>query len=208
MGLVRHPHLAPVRRFWQYAACLSMALFTASCASRQLPLNLVEDLNNDGLAWRDEAVGGNFDRPQAPEGAGAGAYPAELLPSAGERIAAAGWDTEFVFPGRQRGALNNFTCESQRFKVPAGRYRSLAVLGASDSPGEKAMLRHRSEREEKLIGAMGEGPQTREELLPVVYDDVAEELQHAASRSLLAGLVKLAEEERVTEESDGRWRLR
>ena len=91
----------------------------------------------------------------------------------------------------------------------------LGVIHPAHGPGVRngrevleAMLRHRSEREEKLIGAMGEGPQTREELLPVVYDDVAEELQHAASRSLLAGLVKLAEEERVTEESDGRWRLR
>ncbi len=140
MGLVRHLRLTFVRRIAQYVMCLSMALLTASCASRQLPLNLVEDLNNDGIAWRDEAAGGNFDRPHAPEGAGAGAYPAELLPRAGERISSPEWDTEFVFPGRQRGAFNNFTCEWQRYKVPPGQYRSLAVLGASDGPGEKATL--------------------------------------------------------------------
>ncbi len=91
----------------------------------------------------------------------------------------------------------------------------LGVIHPAHGPGVRdgravleAVLRHRAEREQKLIGVLREGAQTRGELLPVVYDDAPAELHHAAARSLLAGLFKLEEEERVSKETDGRWRLR
>ena len=67
-------------------------------------------------------------------------------------------------------------------------------------------LVHRQEREEKLVAALGEEPRAEEALLPVVYDDVKEEVMGLAARSLRAGLDKLAEEGRATE-SDAGWSL-
>ncbi len=55
-------------------------------------------------------------------------------------------------------------------------------------------LDHRQKRENKLIDAMDEGLATLDELLEAVYDDAPEELRPVAARSLLAGLIKLAEE--------------
>ncbi len=55
-------------------------------------------------------------------------------------------------------------------------------------------LSHREEREAKLVRALDAGHTTLDALLPVVYDDAPEGLRPVARRSLLAGLVKLAEE--------------
>ncbi len=69
----------------------------------------------------------------------------------------------------------------------------------------KQYLRHRRQRETKLIEVLGAGPGTLEELLPKVYWDADPGLYRFAARSLLAGLQKLAEEGRAREEQ-GRWR--
>jgi ribonuclease/clavin/mitogillin len=65
-------------------------------------------------------------------------------------------------------------------------------------------LRRRQEREAKLFGVLtGEG-QTLEQLLPVVYDDAPQVVMPFAARSLLAGLQKLEEEQRIGH-SEGLW---
>jgi glyoxylase-like metal-dependent hydrolase (beta-lactamase superfamily II)/8-oxo-dGTP pyrophosphatase MutT (NUDIX family) len=59
-------------------------------------------------------------------------------------------------------------------------------------------LRHRGQREARLVAALARGPrQTESELLGVVYDDTPPALHGLAARSLLAGLLKLAEEGRA-----------
>ncbi len=69
------------------------------------------------------------------------------------------------------------------------------------------LLLHRLEREHKVLKAMREaGVATLEALLPVVYDDVAPRVHPVASRSLLAHLIKLKDERRVSE-LQGNWRL-
>ena len=55
-------------------------------------------------------------------------------------------------------------------------------------------LAHREERERKLVAALASGLDSLDALLPVVYDDAPEALRPVARRSLLAGLIKLAEE--------------
>ena len=67
-------------------------------------------------------------------------------------------------------------------------------------------LRHRARREKKLVAALEQGFERLLSLLPVVYDDAPPELHEAASRSLLAGLEKLAEEGRVVKRK-GAWKL-
>jgi endoribonuclease LACTB2 len=67
-------------------------------------------------------------------------------------------------------------------------------------------LRRRKEREDKVVGALADEPQTLDALLPVVYDDAPKEAMPFAARSLLAGLQKLEEEARAVQVDAG-WKL-
>ena len=67
-------------------------------------------------------------------------------------------------------------------------------------------VRHRRQREATLLKVLAEAPGTIEELLPKVYWDADPRLFPFASRSLLAGLLKLAEEGRANERA-GNWQL-
>ncbi|MGF1605644.1 MAG: MBL fold metallo-hydrolase [Rhodothalassiaceae bacterium] len=60
-----------------------------------------------------------------------------------------------------------------------------------------AVKAHRLAREDKVLAALSGGPATLPELLARVYDDVPKALYPAAARSLLAHLIKLAEDRRV-----------
>lgn len=100
--------------------------------------------------------------------------------------------------------------------------RSLRLLLAEDiewlAPGHgflmdkphllvERLLLHRLGRENKVYNALSElGAATVEALLPIVYDDVPVRLHRVAERSLLAHLIKLKGEERVSEK-EGRWRV-
>jgi len=68
-------------------------------------------------------------------------------------------------------------------------------------------LKHRQEREQSVIEALSQEAQTIDELLPKIYDDVPEAVYPIASRSLLAGLLKL-EEEKISTQSGNGWKLR
>ncbi|MEO0650346.1 MAG: MBL fold metallo-hydrolase, partial [Planctomycetota bacterium] len=69
-------------------------------------------------------------------------------------------------------------------------------------------LRHRAQREAKLVGALGAlGPADEAALLARTYDDVPEAFLPLAARSLRAGLEKLAEEGRARADQAGRWAM-
>lgn len=69
------------------------------------------------------------------------------------------------------------------------------------------LIKHRREREAKVIAALKEQPNaTSRELVPLVYDDVDEERYDLAEHSLLAHLILLEEELRVSM-ANGRWKL-
>jgi glyoxylase-like metal-dependent hydrolase (beta-lactamase superfamily II) len=69
------------------------------------------------------------------------------------------------------------------------------------------LLLHRLDRENKVLGTLRRmGAATLEEMLPAVYNDVPARVHPVASRSLLAHLIKLQAEARVTE-SGGRWSI-
>ena len=67
-------------------------------------------------------------------------------------------------------------------------------------------LDHRREREHKIIKALDTIGQSLEAMLPVVYDDIGEASHAIASRSLLAGLIKLAEDGVCIHGNNG-WKL-
>jgi glyoxylase-like metal-dependent hydrolase (beta-lactamase superfamily II)/8-oxo-dGTP pyrophosphatase MutT (NUDIX family) len=67
-----------------------------------------------------------------------------------------------------------------------------------DGPGLlRGYLAHRADREAALLAALDRGLTREEELTRAVYDDVDPGLHGLASRSLAAGLEKLADEKRV-----------
>ena len=69
----------------------------------------------------------------------------------------------------------------------------------------RALAKHRTERERRVLAALGADPQALGELVPRVYDDTPRELWSWAERSLLAHLLWL--EQRGEAARDGeRWR--
>ncbi len=78
-----------------------------------------------------------------------------------------------------------------------------------DSPYEAIdwIIKHRLEREAKVIAALEENPNSNlAELMPHAYDDVHERIYGWAERSLLAHLLKLENDDRAVQDDD-RWSL-
>ena len=67
-------------------------------------------------------------------------------------------------------------------------------------------LKHRQKREDAIKSALTEAPRSIDQLLPDAYADVSEDVYPIASRSLLAGLIKL-EEEGFCKQQDEAWLL-
>ncbi len=69
------------------------------------------------------------------------------------------------------------------------------------------LINHRREREAKVVAALKQQPNTTSrELVPLVYDDVDKDRYDLAEHSLLAHLIHLEEELRVSM-ANGRWQL-
>lgn len=92
--------------------------------------------------------------------------------------------------------------------------RPMTTLYPAHGPAHRdghALLRqfiaHRRAREQKVIAALSQAPQSLEALLPIAYGDVAPAVYGAALRSLLAGLEKLAEDGVARVTADGDWLL-
>ena len=89
------------------------------------------------------------------------------------------------------------------------RYLAPGHGGIMDEPHleiEK-LIAHRLKREAKVLAGLAElGECTVDELVLIVYDDVAEHLIPWAKRTMLAHLIKLERDDRIIESKD-RWRL-
>ena len=69
-------------------------------------------------------------------------------------------------------------------------------------------LAHREEREEQVLGALADGPHTIAEMVEVIYADHPKDVRQLAARSVLAHLLKLADEgraERIGKTDEGPW---
>jgi glyoxylase-like metal-dependent hydrolase (beta-lactamase superfamily II) len=69
-------------------------------------------------------------------------------------------------------------------------------------------LAHREEREVQVLGALADGPRTIAEMVEVIYADHPKDVRPLAARSVLAHLLKLADEgraERTGKTDDGSW---
>ncbi len=68
-------------------------------------------------------------------------------------------------------------------------------------------LEHRAFRERQILAVLADAPADVAALVHVIYRDVDPRLWPAGERSTLAGLHKLAAEDRVGEDRGGRWHL-
>ena len=69
-------------------------------------------------------------------------------------------------------------------------------------------LAHRDERESQVLAALADGPRTIAEMVEVIYVDHPKDVRPLAARSVLAHLLKLADEgraERTGKTDDGPW---
>jgi glyoxylase-like metal-dependent hydrolase (beta-lactamase superfamily II) len=69
-------------------------------------------------------------------------------------------------------------------------------------------LAHREERERQVLGALADGPRTIAEMVEVIYADHPKDVRPLAARSVLAHLLKLADEgraERTGKTDEGPW---
>ncbi len=65
-------------------------------------------------------------------------------------------------------------------------------------------IQHRADREQAIVKALGKEPQSLPALVVKIYHDMPPQAHHIASRSLLAGLIKL-QEDGVCKEQAGNW---
>ena len=89
------------------------------------------------------------------------------------------------------------------------RYLAPAHGRVMDNPAQviETLRRHRMRREQKTLNAVSQaGPSTLQQLVVEVYDDVPSHLLPLAERTLLAHLIKLAQDGSVNCE-DERWQL-
>ena len=113
-----------------------------------------------------------------------------------------------VIPASKGGDLRHYLDSLRRVRALAPK-RLLPGHGAIvDEPASliDEYLRHRADREEAVLAALGHGPTTPEEIVRRVYENLAPNLLAAAADSVLAHLVKLQAEGRALV-ADGRWRL-
>lgn len=107
----------------------------------QMPLNLVEFLNNDGVCWEKNRADTNFDCPDHPAHIPGAGYAAEELPATGEVFACRALPgVHFVFPPTEDGAKNNVACSGQAVEFPPTRCEKLFVLGAAENGKREAEL--------------------------------------------------------------------
>lgn len=83
----------------------------------QVPVDLINHYNNDGIAQEDDITDTNIDTPEVIEGLPGGGFPSEQLPAAGSIIHIAKLDTRFLFPSSNPRQLNNVSCLGQRLRV-------------------------------------------------------------------------------------------
>ncbi|MEW6357740.1 MAG: NPCBM/NEW2 domain-containing protein [Planctomycetota bacterium] len=108
----------------------------------QMPLNLSEAFDNDGICSEKNRADTNFDCPDhRAEIAGSG-YPGEELPRTGEVFACRALaGVHFLFPPKEDGAKNNLTCSGQKIDFPPTRCEKLYLLGAAENGRREAELK-------------------------------------------------------------------
>jgi glyoxylase-like metal-dependent hydrolase (beta-lactamase superfamily II) len=118
-----------------------------------------------------------------------------------------GWSTTVIAP--PDGDLTDYLASLDRVQARgfATLYPTHGAPITAVAPFIDAYRAHRLERLAQIVGGLANGPATLSDLVPRLYADVSPSLWPAASRSMLAGLIHLEREGRVTRDSEI-WSLR
>lgn len=123
---------------------------------------------------------------------------------AGDMVASVG--TIIVEPD-DGGDMQAYLDSLARLRALGARWLLPAHGPPIDDPAGKLdfYVRHRLEREQRVLAALDDAPRAVEELVPPAYPDVPPAIYPLAARSLLAHLIKLEREGRAVREG-ARWR--
>ena len=123
-----------------------------------------------------------------------------------------GWSTSIVSPpdgdmGDYMRSLDKLSHRDDKIYYPTHGPEII-----EPKPMIAAFKKHRQERERKILACIESGAETVKKMLPIVYADIAENLQPAAARSLFATVIYLVEEQRVVALDgitiDGRYQIK
>lgn len=115
-----------------------------------------------------------------------------------------GWSTTVVSP--PDGDMTAYMESLQKLHEREDRVYYPAHGQPVDKPRQlvRGMIGHRRQRENQILGLLGDGPQTIEAMVPRMYKGVDQQLWPAAGRSVLAHLIDLERRGRVAR-SDETW---
>ena len=117
-----------------------------------------------------------------------------------------GWSTTVVTP--PDGDMAQYIASVKKLEARGDRilYPTHGAPITDPKPFLAAYLEHRYDREHQVLAAIGDGLDSIPAMVARMYADVDQRLHPAASRSVLAHLIKLEREGRVTN-TGGRYRL-
>jgi len=114
-----------------------------------------------------------------------------------------------VIPASAGGSLAQYLASLERVRA----LHPSRVLPAHGEPIDHAealidaYLEHRRQRERRILEALAAGATTPAGIVPLAYDALRPELVAFARDSVLAHLIKLQEEGRVSRREEGGWRI-
>ena len=121
----------------------------------QLPVNLLDHFDNDGIAYPPETKDGNFDCPDHPEQVPGSTYPGEKMPLPGSIFQAkTDPEVQLLFPSREPGEFNNASCNGQNLDFEDGQFSAAYLLGVSENGDYSAVfkLNYLEGPEEREVG--------------------------------------------------------
>jgi glyoxylase-like metal-dependent hydrolase (beta-lactamase superfamily II) len=153
----------------------------------------------EGPGWRLEAI----HTPGHTSNHLCFALPQERALFSGDHVM--GWSTTVIAPPDGDMAQYMRSLEKLRGREDALYWPTHGAPITAPQPHLRALIAHRRMRRDAIHTALKDGPATPAELVPKVYQPLDPRLVHAASRSVLAHLIELAQDGQVAAEGE-RWR--
>lgn len=155
----------------------------------------------EGPGWRFQAV----HTPGHTSNHLCFAYAQENALFSGDHVM--GWSTSVVSPPDGDMAAYLTSLQKLLDRDETVYYPTHGSPIADPKPFVESFIRHRTAREDQILGAIDAGDNTIPAMVAGMYRDVPPALHPAAARSVLSHLIKMVDEGRLLENGDGSYRL-
>jgi glyoxylase-like metal-dependent hydrolase (beta-lactamase superfamily II) len=155
----------------------------------------------EGPGWRLEAI----HTPGHTSNHLCFALPQEKTLFSGDHVM--GWSTTVIAPPDGDMAAYMRSLDKLRGRDDALYWPTHGAPIKGPQPHLRALIAHRRMRRDAILAALKTAPATPEELVGKVYEPLDPRLVRAASRSVLAHLIELAQDGKVVDD-ENRWRVR